>query len=73
MKNQGVDFDKDLQLDSDESKEVINYYLDGVKDGYFRIAGSDKYLSGPFANEQIAMYVGSIAGEGFVKRYRRQI
>ena len=68
MKNQGVDFDKDLQLDSDESKEVINYYLDGVKDGYFRIAGSDKYLSGPFANEQIAMYVGSIAGEGFVKK-----
>jgi len=59
MKNQGVDFDKDLQLDSDESKEVINYYLDGVKDGYFRIAGSCKYLSGPFANEQIAMYVGS--------------
>ncbi|EAC9290977.1 extracellular solute-binding protein, partial [Listeria monocytogenes] len=68
MKNQGVDFDKDLHLDSDESKEVINYYLDGVKDGYFRIAGSDKYLSGPFANEQIAMYVGSIAGEGFVKK-----
>lgn len=67
MKNQGVDFDKDLQLDSDESKEVINYYLDGVKDGYFRIAGSDQYLSGPFANEQVAMYVGSIAGEGFVK------
>lgn len=68
MKNQGVDFDKDLQLDSDESKEVINYYLDGVKEGYFRIAGSDQYLSGPFANEQVAMYVGSIAGEGFVKK-----
>ena len=47
MKNKGVDFNKDLQLDSDESKKVINYYAEGVKDGYFRIAGSDQYLSGP--------------------------
>ncbi|HCE12435.1 MULTISPECIES: ABC transporter substrate-binding protein [unclassified Enterococcus] len=68
MQNQGVDFDKDLQLDSDESKEVINYYAEGVKDGYFRIAGSDQYLSGPFANEQVAMFIGSIAGEGYVKK-----
>lgn len=68
MKNKGVDFNKDLQLDSDESKEVINYYAKGVKDGYFRIAGSDQYLSGPFANEQVAMFIGSIAGEGYVKK-----
>ncbi|WP_313509016.1 ABC transporter substrate-binding protein [Enterococcus sp.] len=68
MQNQGVDFDKDLQLDSGESKEVINYYAEGVKDGYFRIAGSDQYLSGPFANEQVAMFIGSIAGEGYVKK-----
>ena len=68
MKNKGVDFNKDLQLDSDESKEVINYYAEGVKDGYFRIAGSDQYLSGPFANEQVAMFIGSIAGEGYVKK-----
>ncbi|OTN77635.1 hypothetical protein A5886_002735 [Enterococcus sp. 8G7_MSG3316] len=68
MQNQGVDFDKDLQLDSNESKEVINYYAEGVKDGYFRIAGSDQYLSGPFANEQVAMFIGSIAGEGYVKK-----
>lgn len=68
MKNKGVDFNKDLQLDSDESKKVINYYAEGVKDGYFRIAGSDQYLSGPFANEQVAMFIGSIAGEGYVKK-----
>jgi multiple sugar transport system substrate-binding protein len=68
MKNRGVEFNKDLQLDSDESKEVINYYADSVKDGYFRIAGSDQYLSGPFANEQVAMFIGSIAGEGYVKK-----
>lgn len=68
MKNKGVDLTKDLKLTSDESKEVVNYYEDGVKDGYFRIAGSDKYLSGPFANGQVAMFIGSMAGEGFVAK-----
>lgn len=67
MKNKGIPFNKDIALDSEESKEVINYYADGVRDGYFRIAGSDGYMSGPFANEQVAMFIGSIAGEGYVK------
>ena len=53
----------------DRKNEVINYYGGkGVKDGYFRIAGSDQYLSGLFANEQVAMFIGSIAGEGYVKK-----
>lgn len=68
MKNQGVDFDRDLQFDSAESKEVINYYAEGIKEGYFRVAGSDAYLSGPFANEQVAMFIGSIAGEGYTAK-----
>lgn len=68
MKNKGINFDQKLSFDSKESKEVINYYADGVRDGYFRMAGSDKYLSGPFANEQVAMFIGSIAGEGYVKK-----
>ena len=68
MKNKGINFDQKLSFDSKESQEVINYYADGVRDGYFRMAGSDKYLSGPFANEQVAMFIGSIAGEGYVKK-----
>lgn len=68
MENKGEEFTKDLKFDSEKSKEVIDYYLDGVKDGYFRIAGSDKYLSGPFANGKVAMFIGSIAGEGYVKK-----
>ncbi|MEG0080116.1 ABC transporter substrate-binding protein [Enterococcus sp.] len=68
MENKGEEFTKDLKFDSKKSKEVIDYYLDGVKDGYFRIAGSDKYLSGPFANGKVAMFIGSIAGEGYVKK-----
>lgn len=68
MENKGVEFNKDLDFTGSESKEVINYYLDGIKNGSMRIAGSDKYLSGPFANEKVAMFIGSIAGEGYVKQ-----
>lgn len=39
------------------SKKVINYYAEGVKKGYFRVAGSEHYLSGPFANEKVAMFI----------------
>ena len=68
MKNKGVDFTKELDFASDASKEVVKYYADGIRDGYFRIAGSDKYLSGPFQNKKVAMYVGSTAGESFVAK-----
>ena len=66
--NKGVQFNKELDITGKESKEVVSYYADGIKEGYFRTAGSDKYLSGPFANKQIAMYVGSTAGESFVAK-----
>ena len=65
MQNRGVEISPEMDLASDESKELINYYFEGVKEGYFRIAGSDKYLSGPFANEQVAIFIGSTAGEGY--------
>ncbi|KAF1296434.1 sugar ABC transporter substrate-binding protein [Enterococcus sp. JM4C] len=68
LKNKGEEFTKETKITSDDSKEIINYYADGVKDGYFRIAGSDKYMSGPFANEQVAMFIGSIAGESYVAK-----
>ena len=68
LKNEDVTFDKDFDPTSDKSVKAVNYYLDGIKGGYFRIAGTDKYLSGPFGNEKIALYVGSNAGEAFVKQ-----
>ena len=68
LKNKGVDFNSETDVTSAESVEAANYYLDGIKDGYFRIAGTDNYLSGPFAAEQLGMYVGSNAGESFVKQ-----
>ena len=67
LKNKGIEFGPDLDVTSPESIEAINYYLDGIKEGYFRIAGTDQYLSGPFANGQLAGYIGSNAGEVYVK------
>ena len=68
LKNKGVDFNSETDVTSAESIEAANYYLDGIKDGYFRIAGTDTFLSGPFANETLGMYIGSNAGESFVKQ-----
>lgn len=67
LKNEGKTFDSSLDVTGKESAKAVNYYLDGIKEGYFRIAGTDKYLSGPFGSETVAMYVGSNAGESFVK------
>lgn len=68
MKNAGVDFSSKINFSGSTSKSVINYYADGIKKGYFRVAGSERYLSGPFANEKVAMFIGTSAGEGFVKQ-----
>ena len=68
MKNAGVDFSSKINFSGSTSKSVINYYADGIKKGYFRVAGSAQYLSGPFANEKVAMFIGTSAGEGFVKQ-----
>lgn len=68
MKNEGVNFSDKINFSGATSKKVINFYADGIKKGYFRTAGSEHYLSGPFANEKVAMFVGTSAGEGFVKQ-----
>lgn len=68
LKTEGLSYDNNTDVTGAESVKAANYYLDGVKEGYFRIAGTDKYLSGPFANETVGMYIGSNAGESFVKQ-----
>lgn len=64
--NEGEVYDSNFDATGEASQKAVNYYLDGIKEGYFRIAGTDNYLSGPFANETVAMYIGSNAGESFV-------
>ena len=66
LKNEGVIFDSKFDPTSQASVKAVNYYLDGIKQGYFRMAGTDKFLSGPFANETLGMFVGSNASESFI-------
>lgn len=68
MKEEGYNFNSKINFTGTASKNVIKYYADGIKRGYFMIAGSQKYLSVPFANEQVAMYVSASAGEAYVKK-----
>lgn len=68
MKENGVSFNKNLNFASSTSKKVINYYANGVKAGYFMQAGTEKYMSTPFSNAQVAMFIGSTANEAYVKQ-----
>lgn len=67
MKDHGISFTSKLNFDSQDSKKVINYYANGVKDGYFQIAGSQKYMYLPFTNGKVAMFVGSSSSEQYIK------
>ncbi|HEY4537319.1 MAG TPA: extracellular solute-binding protein [Erysipelothrix sp.] len=66
LASRGIEFNKDLDVTGKDSREIIDYYLEGVKEGYFRIAGEDGYLSGPFGNELLGFNIGSNAGLGYV-------
>ncbi|URZ86885.1 extracellular solute-binding protein [Floricoccus penangensis] len=68
LKDQGITFSEDTKFDSKESCQVIDFYADGVDQGYFTTAGSDKSMTIPFVNEKVAMFIGSISRESFVKK-----
>ncbi len=54
------------EVDIDVFKNNLKWYLTGLNEGYFRLAGADQYHSGPFVNGQVAMYCGSSAGVSYV-------
>lgn len=47
--------------------EEVTKIQEGIEAGYLRTAGEDQYMSGPFANGDVAMFIGSSAGTGYVK------
>ena len=57
---------KTVDLTSDKAIEPIQFIKDMVKDGSARLAGEDKYMSGPFAAGGSAIYIGSSAGLPYV-------
>jgi multiple sugar transport system substrate-binding protein len=48
-----------------EAVEAVEFFAKGVREGYFRVAGDDRYLSGPFVSGNLMMYIGSTSGSVF--------
>lgn len=53
---------KQIALNEETALKYLNWFADGVKEGYFRLVGEDYYFSNPFGSEAVGMYVGSAAG-----------
>lgn len=68
MKEKGINFTKKINFSGKDSKEVIDYYADGVRKGYFMQAGTEKYMSTPFNSGKVAMFIGSTANEAYLKQ-----
>lgn len=66
--NNGTPYQTDgvVDLTSEGVTEIITDFQANIEAGYWRIAGEDEYLSGPFNSGQIPMYVGSTAGAAYV-------
>ncbi len=60
---------KKVSVDEKAFTQALEWYLTGLKEGYFRLAGSDYYHSGPFTQGNVASYIGSSAGSGYVLPY----
>lgn len=56
----------EVLFDNEQARAAVQYFVDGTDAGYFRIAGEDKYMSGPFNSGQVAMYIGSTSGAKYV-------
>ena len=50
----------------DAAVKAIELYKRNFDAGFWRIAGEDMYMSGPFNNQDCYMYVGSTAGAAYV-------
>ncbi len=59
--------DGEFAFNNPEIVSEITALQEAVDSGYIRTAGEDVYMSGPFANEDVAMYIGSSAGAQYVK------
>ncbi len=58
-----------MSMDIDEAIaiEQLNWFADGVKEGYFRLVGEDVFFSNPFGSQAVASYIGSSAGVSYVE------
>lgn len=52
----------EVDIDSDESVETLEFLMNLIDQGYARTAGEDGFFSGPFGRGESALYIGSSAG-----------
>ncbi len=52
--------------EGDAALKTLELFKRNADAGYWRLAGEDKYISTPFVNEQIMMYIGSSNGASYV-------
>lgn len=57
---------KTMAIDRKIGIEKLNWFANGVKEGYFRLVGEDVYFSNPFGSQAVGMYIGSSAGVDYV-------
>lgn len=57
-----VELDGTINVDNEWTREFLKFFQEQTTKGYFRIAGEDKFLSGPFSNQKMLAYQGSSAG-----------
>lgn len=50
----------------DKTLAFLEWWQEGVRGGYFRDAGEDNYLSGPFGDGNVVMFVGSCSGVFYI-------
>lgn len=54
-----------IRFNNAQAVEAVEFFARGVEEGYFRVAGDDRYLSGPFVSGDVMMYIGSTSGSVF--------
>lgn len=52
--------------DESVALDVLNMWKENIDKGIWRTAGEDKFFSGPFANEQIPMYIGDSVEASYI-------
>jgi multiple sugar transport system substrate-binding protein len=57
--------DGEILFNNQQAVSAVEFFAKGVREGYFRVAGDDRYLSGPFVSGDVMMYIGSTAGSVF--------
>jgi len=55
------------EIHSPEAVEALTFLVGMIEKGHARLAGEDRFMSGPFGRGDVAMYVGSSAGIPFVR------